>query len=113
MEENGDPLQNLRLQIRRTRDTNPQSLSASISRSMCRAGGLLIDILLQEQVKIAVTAAGDPKLYTELLHSAGIRVAHVVSSVLQARRAESCGVDVVIAEGMEAGGRIGQRRTVR
>jgi enoyl-[acyl-carrier protein] reductase II len=107
MEENGDPLKNLRLQIRRTKDRTSKPFAVNIPLDV-PAGGLLIDVLLQEQVKIAVTAAGDPKLYTELFHSAGVRVAHVVSSVIQARRAASCGVDVVIVEGMEAGGRIGR-----
>jgi enoyl-[acyl-carrier protein] reductase II len=107
MAENGDPLQNLRLQIQRTKDRTSKPFGVNVPLDL-PAGGLLIDILLQEQVKIAITAAGDPKLYIELLHSSGIRVAHVVSSVLQARRAEARGVDAVIAEGMEAGGRIGR-----
>lgn len=107
MGENGDPLRNLRLQVRHTRSLTPKSFGVNIPIDL-PAAGLLVDILLQERVSIAVMAAGDPMLYTELLHSAGIRVAHVVSSVKQARRAEACGIDAVIAEGMEAGGRIGK-----
>ena len=107
MEEGGDPLQNLRSQIRRTRIRTQKPFGVNIPLDL-PSSGLLIDILLQEQVKVAITAAGNPGLYTELLRSAGIRVAHVVSSVLQARRAESCGVDCVIAEGVEAGGRLGR-----
>jgi enoyl-[acyl-carrier protein] reductase II len=106
MEENGDALQNLRLQIQRTRERTRKPFGVNIPLDL-PSGGLLIDMLMGEQVPIAVTAAGDPKLYTELLRSAGIRVAHVVSSVTQARRAEACGVDAVIAEGTEAGGRLG------
>ncbi len=107
MEEGCDPLQNLRSQIRRTRIRTQKPFGVNIPLDL-PSSGLLIDILLQEQVKVAITAAGNPGLYTELLRSAGIRVAHVVSSVLQARRAESCGVDCVIAEGVEAGGRLGR-----
>jgi enoyl-[acyl-carrier protein] reductase II len=72
------------------------------------ASGLMLDLIVEENPKIVVTAAGSPELFTELLHSAGIRVLHVVSSVSQAQFAESCGVDAVIAEGVEAGGRIGR-----
>ena len=107
MEEQGNPLENLRLQVRRARERTQRPFGVNIPLDL-PSGGLLIEILMQEQVRIAITAAGDPNLYTPLLHSAGIRVAHVVGSLLQARRAESGGVDAVIAEGMEAGGRLGR-----
>ncbi len=110
MEENGDPLRNLRLQIHRTRKLTNNPFGVNIPLDL-PASGLLIDILLQENAKIVVTAAGNPRLYTELLHAGGIRVAHVISSVAQAWTAESCKVDAVIAEGCEAGGRIGREET--
>jgi enoyl-[acyl-carrier protein] reductase II len=53
-------------------------------------------------VKIVITAAGSPDIYTKLLKQKGVKVLHVVSSVNQSRFAESCGVDGVIAEGFEA-----------
>lgn len=107
MDEQGDPQQNLILQIERTRSRSAKPFGVNIPLDM-PSSGLLMDIALREEVEIVVTSAGDPKLYTQLLKSAGIRVAHVVSSVLQARRAQSCGVDAVIAEGVEAGGRLGR-----
>jgi enoyl-[acyl-carrier protein] reductase II len=107
MEENGDPLENLRLQINRTRSLTGKPFGVNIPLDL-PASGLLLDSLLREGVPIAITSAGSPALYTELLHSAGIRVAHVISSVSQARNAESARVDAVIAEGVEAGGRIGR-----
>ena len=107
MEENGDPVKNLRFQISRTKKLTEKPFGINIPLDL-PASGLLIDALLQESVKIVVTAAGNPMLYTELLHSAGIRVAHVISSVSQARHANSCNVDAVIAEGAEAGGHIGR-----
>jgi enoyl-[acyl-carrier protein] reductase II len=70
MEENGDPLRNLRLQISRTRKLTPKPFGVNIPLDLPESG-LLIDVLLRERVKIVITAAGDPKLYTELLHSAG------------------------------------------
>jgi len=64
--------------------------------------GLLIDLVLKEGVGIVVTSAGSPEHYTELLRREGVKVLHVVSSVRQAQNAESCNVDAVIAEGVEA-----------
>jgi len=107
MEEDGDPLQNLHLQIERMRKLTEQPFGVNIPLNL-PASGLLLDLLLREKAEIVVTAAGSPALYTELLHSEGVRVAHVVSSVSQAQLAESFHVDAVIAEGSEAGGRIGR-----
>ncbi len=108
MDEDGDPLGNLHLQIERTRKLTDRPFGVNVPLDLPESG-LLLDLVLREKVPIVVTAAGSPALYTELLHSADIRVAHVVSSVSQARLAESSHVDAVIAEGSEAGGRIGRR----
>jgi enoyl-[acyl-carrier protein] reductase II len=107
MDEDGDPQKNLRLQIHQTRELTGKPFGVNIPLDLPMSG-LLIDVLLQENVKIVITAAADPELYTELLHAAGIRVVHVISSVYQAKLAESCHVDAVVAEGSEAAGRIGR-----
>jgi len=107
MQPNGDPVENLRRQIHKTRELTSKSFAVNIPLDL-PASGLLIDVLLQEKVTIAVTAAGSPGIYTQLLHSAGIRVLHVIGSVSQAVFAESCGVDAVIVEGAEAAGRVGR-----
>jgi enoyl-[acyl-carrier protein] reductase II len=107
MREDGNPLDNLRFQIHRIRELTGKPFAVNIPLDLPMSG-LLINLLLEESVEIAVTAAGSPELFTELLHSSGIRVLHVVSSVSQAKFAQSCGADAVIAEGVEAGGRIGR-----
>jgi len=71
----------------------------------------LIDILIEEGVKIVFTSAGSPKKYTARLHEAGMKVAHVVSSSKFARKCEEAGVDAVVAEGFEAGGHNGREET--
>lgn len=71
----------------------------------------LIDILIDEGVKIVFTSAGSPKKYTQKLHDAGIKVAHVVSSSKFAIKCEEAGVDAVVAEGFEAGGHNGREET--
>ena len=71
----------------------------------------LMDIIIEEGVKIVFTSAGSPKKYTARLHEAGIKVAHVVSSSLFAKKCEDAGVDAVVAEGFEAGGHNGREET--
>ena len=71
----------------------------------------LIDLLIAEGVKIVFTSAGSPKKYTAMLHAAGIKVAHVVSSAKFAKKCEEAGVDAVVAEGFEAGGHNGREET--
>lgn len=71
----------------------------------------LIDIIINEGVKIVFTSAGSPKKYTARFHEAGIKVAHVVSSSKFARKCEEAGVDAVVAEGFEAGGHNGREET--
>lgn len=71
----------------------------------------LIQIIIDEGVKIVFTSAGSPKKYTDRLHEAGIKVAHVVSSSKFAKKCEEAGVDAVVAEGFEAGGHNGKEET--
>ena len=71
----------------------------------------LMDILVEEKVRIVFTSAGSPKKFTPMLHDAGIKVAHVVSSSKFARKCEEAGVDAIVAEGFEAGGHNGREET--
>ncbi len=71
----------------------------------------IIDIIIEEGVKIVFTSAGNPKTYTSHLKSHGITVVHVVSSVKFALKAQDAGVDAVVAEGFEAGGHNGRDET--
>ena len=71
----------------------------------------LMQILVEEGVKIVFTSAGNPALYTDFLHRHGITVAHVVSSTRFAQKCEQAGVDAVVAEGFEAGGHNGREET--
>lgn len=71
----------------------------------------LMRIIIDSGVRIVFTSAGSPKKFTPMLHEAGIRVAHVVSSSTFARKCEEAGVDAVVAEGFEAGGHNGREET--
>ena len=71
----------------------------------------LMDIIVEEDVKIVFTSAGNPKTWTSFLKEKGITVVHVVSSVKFAIKAEAAGVDAVVCEGFEAGGHNGREET--
>ena len=71
-----------------------------------------IDICIEEGVKVVTTGAGNPGVYMEKLKAAGIKVIPVVASVALAKRMEKIGADAVVAEGMEAGGHIGEITTM-
>jgi len=71
----------------------------------------IIEIIINEGVKIVFTSAGNPKTWTSYLKSNGITVVHVVSSVKFAVKSEEAGVDAVVAEGFEAGGHNGREET--
>ena len=71
----------------------------------------LMNILVEEGVKIVFTSAGNPKTWTGFLKGHGIKVAHVVSSSKFAVKCEQAGVDAIVAEGFEAGGHNGREET--
>jgi len=71
----------------------------------------IMQIIVDEGVKIVFTSAGNPSVWTSWLKKHGITVVHVVSSVKFAQKAETAGVDAVVAEGFEAGGHNGREET--
>lgn len=71
----------------------------------------LMEIIVDQEVKIVFTSAGNPKTWTKFLQEEGITVVHVVSSVKFALKAQDAGVDAIVAEGFEAGGHNGRDET--
>ncbi len=71
----------------------------------------IIKIIIEEEVKVVFTSAGNPKTYTKYLKDHGITVVHVVSSLKFALKAQDAGVDAIVAEGFEAGGHNGRDET--
>jgi len=70
-----------------------------------------IKTIIEEGVQIVFTSAGNPKTWTKILKSNGIRVVHVISSSAFAKKAEEAGCDAIVAEGFEAGGHNGREET--
>lgn len=71
----------------------------------------IMQIVMDEQVSVIFTSAGNPSTWTARLKNQGITVAHVVSSSRFARKAEEAGVDAIVAEGFEAGGHNGREES--
>lgn len=71
----------------------------------------IMQIVVDEGVRIVFTSAGNPKTWTGWLKQHGITVVHVVSSSRFAMKAEAAGVDAIVAEGFEAGGHNGREET--
>jgi nitronate monooxygenase len=65
-----------------------------------------LDQALSAGLRIVLLFAGDPKGYVDPVHEAGGLVMHTVGSAEEARRAAGCGVDIVVAQGWEAGGHV-------
>ena len=71
----------------------------------------IMEIIVEENVKIVFTSAGNPNQWTSWLKKNGITVVHVVSSLKFAEKAANAGVDAIVAEGFEAGGHNGREET--
>jgi len=106
MDAHGEPGDNLKDQIEKAKGLTEKPFGVNIPIDL-RDCGLLMDLILTQKVQVVVTAAGDPRLYTELLQSQDTKVLHVVSSVRHAKAAESAGVDAIVVEGVEAAARNG------
>jgi len=100
----------LREHIRKCRQATPHPFGVNIP-LLYPDINQLIDIVIEENVPVVFTSAGNPKTWTPALKAAGITVVHVVSSALFAAKSEAAGVDAVVAEGFEAGGHNGREET--
>ncbi len=69
-------------------------------------------VVIDEQVPVVVTGAGNPSKYMKAWREAGIKVIPVVASVGLARILERAGATAVVAEGGESGGHVGEASTM-
>ena len=67
----------------------------------------VVDVVIEEQVPVAIVSVGRPETYTQVLKDAGVKVLHAISTPRHGEKAEAAGVDAVICEGFEAGGHKG------
>lgn len=100
----------LREHIRKCRAATDQPFGVNIPLMYPQIEEIMA-IVVEEEVKIVFTSAGNPKTWTAWLQERGIIVAHVISSSRFAMKCEEAGVDAVVAEGFEAGGHNGREET--
>jgi enoyl-[acyl-carrier protein] reductase II len=89
--------------LKRVRDLTDCPVGANIALISMRDPAV-VDTLVEAGIRIVTTSAGDPALFTERLHDAGITVLHVVGTLRAALKAVDAGVDGLVVEGVEGGG---------
>ncbi|WP_300328165.1 DUF561 domain-containing protein [Fusobacterium sp.] len=107
----GMPVEILRQEIKKAKEITGNPFGVNLMLMMPNIEEQ-IDVCIEEGVKVVTTGAGNPGVYMEKLKRAGIKVIPVVSSVALAKRMEKIGADAVVAEGLEAGGHIGEITTM-
>ena len=105
------PIDYLRDQIRKTKAMTDKPFGVNIM-LMSPNAEELAKLVIEENVPVVTTGAGNPGKYMEAWKAAGIKVIPVVPSVALAKRMERAGADAVVAEGTESGGHIGQNTTM-
>jgi enoyl-[acyl-carrier protein] reductase II len=92
-----------RADVQRVRDLTERSVGANIALLFNRDPAV-VDLLVANDIRFVTTSAGDPSLFTDRLHDAGITVFHVVGTLAAAKKAVDAGVDGLVVEGVEGGG---------
>lgn len=101
----------LREEIRKTKKITDKPFAVNLM-LMNKNIPELIEVIIEEGIKIVSTGAGTPKPYMKALKEHGIKVIAVIPNVKVAKKMEELGVDAVVAEGMESGGHIGETTTL-
>ena len=97
-----DPEQ-VREQIKNTRELTHKPFGANLH-AMNPLAPNFAEVMAEEGVSAVTVSGGSPKELIPLLRKRGIKVIAVVPTVGVARKAESLGVDAIVAEGSESGG---------
>lgn len=107
----GMPPEILRTEIKKAKSITDKPFGVNLM-LMMESVAEQIDVCIEEGVKVVTTGAGNPGIFMDKLKAAGIKVIPVVASVALAKRMEKIGADAIVAEGMEAGGHIGEITTM-
>ena len=101
----------VREEVRKTKQLTERPFGVNIM-LMNPESEAIAKMIVEENVPVVTTGAGNPQKYMSMWKEAGIKIIPVVASVALARRMEKFGADAVIAEGCEAGGHIGEMTTM-
>ncbi|AMP21279.1 2-nitropropane dioxygenase [endosymbiont 'TC1' of Trimyema compressum] len=107
----GAPGDWLREQIQKTRTLTNKPFGVNIM-LLSPFAEEVAQVVVEEKVPVVITGAGSPEKYMAMWKARNITVIPVVPSVLLGSRMEKLGADAVVAEGMEAGGHIGELTTM-
>ncbi len=93
-----------RKDLRRVRELTDKPVAGNLMIQGWKKDPSIVDALAEAGVRHVFTSAGDPALFTDRLHAAGMTVVHVIGSLKGARKAADAGVDALVVEGVEGGG---------
>ncbi|ADU01494.1 MULTISPECIES: NAD(P)H-dependent flavin oxidoreductase [Mycolicibacterium] len=93
-----------RADLLRVRDLTDRPVAANLMIQGWKRDPSIVDVLAAAGVRHVFTSAGDPALFTDRLHDAGMTVVHVIGSLKGALKAADAGVDALVVEGVEGGG---------
>ncbi|ROR27169.1 enoyl-[acyl-carrier protein] reductase II [Mobilisporobacter senegalensis] len=105
------PVEVVRAEIRKAKELTKNPFGVNIMLLSPHAE-TIARLVVEEDVKVVTTGAGNPEKYIGMWKEAGIKIIPVVASVALAKRMEKYGADAVVAEGCEAGGHIGELTTM-
>lgn len=105
------PAEVVREEIRKTKELTKKPFGVNIM-LMSPFADEIAKVVVEENIKVVTTGAGNPGKYMKMWKDAGIKVIPVVASVALARMMEKAGADAVVAEGTESGGHIGEATTM-
>jgi nitronate monooxygenase len=100
----GNPPEVLRQEIRRLRQLSDKPFGVNLILEFPVDDH--VAVCLEERIPVLSFFWGDPSPYVEQAHASGAKVFDQVGSVKAAQRSAKAGVDVIIAQGVEAGGYI-------
>lgn len=107
----GAPCEYIREEVRKAKQLTNKPFGVNVM-LMNPEAEAIAKMLVEEQVSVVTTGAGNPKKYFPMWKEAGIKIIPVVASVGLARRMAKYGADALIAEGCESGGHIGEQTTM-
>jgi len=90
--------------LARARELTSAPIGANLMIQGWKNDPSIVDVIAEAGITYVATSAGDPALFTERLHDAGMTVFHVVGSLRAAQKAIDAGVDGLVVEGVEGGG---------
>ncbi|WP_434310843.1 nitronate monooxygenase [Hominifimenecus sp. rT4P-3] len=102
----------VRQEIRKTKSLTNKPFGINLSLQTTPLRDKLVEVILEEGIDFVTLGAGDPRPFLPRFKEAGIKTVCIVPNTKLAKRMEACGADMLIIEGMESGGRIGNLTTM-